>query len=156
MNPPKENIGGHFPMLQYPQEMLGASFKHRNLPNTVVGVILAGPSPAFLRCAALHLDNLLHHCLPGAPGGFWITGCQIGAGNMAIYSRLLLCLILDVQKPLSCGFVVSFKALPFAGEPVEDVENTAMAAIHAEPLLHDFVHERNDPGFQGDLLACSR
>jgi hypothetical protein len=95
-------------------------------------VILAGPLPALLSRTTLDFDDLLYHHLPSSFGSFWITGSQIGAGDVAIDGRLLLRLVLYVQESLGREFVVGLKALPFACEPVENVEKTTLAAINSE------------------------
>ena len=43
----------------------------------------------------------------------------------------------------------------FASLAVVDVENAALAAIHAESLLHDLIHERNDAVFRNGPLASA-
>jgi hypothetical protein len=39
--------------------------------------------------------------------------------------------------------------------PVEQVEHAALAAIDTVSLLHDFVHERNDPTIRIRPLPCT-
>jgi hypothetical protein len=60
-----------------------------------------------------------------------------------------------VKQP-ECGWAVAgFETLTFAREPVEAVENAAHAAIYAESLIHDFVHERKDANLRKTVLRCT-
>jgi hypothetical protein len=97
---------------------------------------------------ALGFDDFLHHARPGAARDLGVAGGKVSAGDLAVDEWLLLGFVLGMQQPPRGRFLGGVQALTFAGDPVEQVKHTALAAVDTESLLHNFCHERNDAAFR--------
>src|SRR5216117_2280667 len=85
--------------------MFWPSFDDGKAANRIESLVVYSTQPALLRGALLELAHFVHNESPFPRGDMWISGRQIGPGDLQIDSRLLARLVLGVEQP-QCGVPV--------------------------------------------------
>ena len=99
VNAPQINIGGNFPGFQHAQEMFGARFQKRQMPNQVERLVFDGRLPAVLGLVFFELHQFVHDELPVSRGNLFVTGSEIRAGDLQVHGGLLLGFLTRVEQP---------------------------------------------------------